>query len=60
MKENFREDYYNGNRKFPYSIGIWWKRSTGQIPLSDKPTYSYDVLDIINRQPGYAGRGCYA
>ena len=60
MKEHFIEHYYNGKRNFPYSIGIWWKRVTGNIPVSDTPTYSYDVLDIINPQPRSHGIVAYS
>lgn len=60
MKEHFTEHYYNGKRNFPYSIGIWWKRATGSIPVSDKPTYSYDVLEIINHQPKSYGIVSYS
>ena len=59
-KEHFTERYYNGKRNFPYSIGIWWRRVTGNIPVSDTPTYSYDVLEVINPQPRSRGIVAYS
>ena len=60
MKEDFTEHYYNGKRNFPYSIGIWWRRVTGSIPVSDEPRYSYDILEIINPQPESDGIVSYS
>jgi hypothetical protein len=55
IKEHYRENYYNGKRNFPYSVGIWWRRATGKIPLLDKSNKAYDVISVINPQPNSIG-----